>query len=74
MDKTIINSVDPLLRQKDAARLIKRSRTWLSKAQSLGLIPKECYIELPTVFGEGKRPQILYRADKLIEFNSKNQP
>lgn len=72
-ERVVIRVVDPILKPKEAAQLIKIDRTMLDELRKQGKLPKNCYFEIPPVFGSGQRKIYRYRAKELIEW-TQSQP
>ncbi len=73
LERIIIKPVDPVLKPREAAAVIKVDRSYLDGLQKLGLVPENCYFELPTINGTGKRKTIRYKAKELIEWDRSGQ-
>ncbi len=69
LERIIIKPVDPVLIPREAAAVIKVDRSYLDGLQKMGLVPENCFFELPTINGTGKRRTIRYRAKELIEWD-----
>lgn len=69
--KTIADKGDamkPVLETKEAANLLGVSRYMLDEMVKQNKLPKDCYFELPNIFGDGKRKRLRFLTDKILNW------
>lgn len=62
-EEMVVMQLDPLLKPSEAARVLKISRWMLDELRTRGVLPRECYMEIP---GSGKRKTIRYHTKELL--------
>ncbi len=62
-EERVVKQLDPLLKPAEAARVLKISRWMLDELRTRGVLPRECYMEIP---GSGKRKIIRYHTKELL--------
>lgn len=60
----------PVLKPKEAADLIGVSRYMLDEMLRQGKLPKDCFFELPNVFGNGERKRYRFLTDKILNWKA----